>query len=91
MQWNGGRGCGVPAGSQDAGNEPRTNAVSETVDGAENSSDETTRGEETDEHNILIAYFTRLDNRMAGLTRSFREEVLMVPWGIRWKERTRYV
>lgn len=51
-------GCGVPAASQDAENEPRTDAATETVDGAENS---------TGEHKILIAYFTRLDNTDGGI------------------------
>lgn len=60
-------GCGVSTASQDAENEPRTDAVGETAEGAENLSDETTMGEETGGHNILIAYFTRLDNTDGGI------------------------
>ncbi len=47
--------------------EPRKNAAGKTVDEAENSNDEATPGEETGEHNILIAYFTRLDNTDGGI------------------------
>ncbi len=60
-------GCGVPAASQDAENEPQTDAVSKTVDEAENSNDETVPGEEAGERNILIAYFTKLDNTDGGI------------------------
>lgn len=60
-------GCGIPAASQDAQNEPRTDAVTENVDGTENSNGETTPGEENGEHKILIAYFTRLDNTDGGI------------------------
>lgn len=60
-------GCGAPAASQDMENETRTDAVGETADEAENSNDEAAPGEETSEHNVLIAYFTRLDNTDGGI------------------------
>lgn len=55
-------GCGAPATSQDAENETRADVVSEAADGTEVLENETAPEEESGEHKILIAYFTRLDN-----------------------------
>ncbi len=60
-------GCGAPAVSQDAENKAQTDAVSEASDGTEVSENETAPEENSGGHNILLAYFTRLDNTDGGI------------------------